>query len=202
MDLAEDLAVAMSSQALVETNARLEAERQALREANRKLKQLASTDSLTGVWNRYHLEAAIDTELSAAQRYQRPCAVVLFDIDHFKQFNDTHGHEAGDRVLKEVTAAVESNLRDTDRLGRWGGEEFLVLVTNSHLDSATRLAERLRQAVLALDLAELGSVTASFGVAGYRQGDSRRSLVKRADRAMYRAKDAGRNRVVAEQTSD
>ncbi|GAB3324576.1 sensor domain-containing diguanylate cyclase [Haliea atlantica] len=202
MDLAEDLAVAMSSQALLESNERLEAEREALREANLKLEQLASTDSLTGIWNRYHLEASIDAELSAAQRYQRPCAVILFDIDHFKQFNDTYGHEAGDRVLKEVTAVVSESLRDTDQLGRWGGEEFLVLVTNSNLDSALRLAERLRHAVLALDLGELGSVTASFGVAACREGDTRRSLVKRADRAMYQAKEAGRNRVAVESKAD
>ncbi|MDZ7784531.1 MAG: diguanylate cyclase [Halioglobus sp.] len=202
MDLAEDLAVAMSSKALQEANARLEEEQEALREANRQLEELASTDSLTGVWNRYHLEASIDTEISAAQRYERPCGVILFDIDHFKHFNDTHGHEAGDRVLKEVTAAVAGNLRDTDHLGRWGGEEFLVLVTNSDLDNSARLAERLRQAVTALDLGELGSVTASFGVAGYRDGDSRRSLVKRADLAMYRAKEAGRNRVVVDSDVD
>lgn len=196
MDLAEDLAIAMSSQALLESNRRLEEERRALHEANRRLEQLATTDTLTGVWNRYHLESSIDAELSAAQRYQRPCALILFDIDHFKQFNDTHGHEAGDRVLREVTAAASASLRDTDQLGRWGGEEFLVLVTNSSLASAERLAERLRQAVASLDLGELGSVTASFGVSGYREGDRRRSLVERADQAMYQAKDAGRNQVV------
>lgn len=202
MDLAEDLAIVMSSQALLESNERLEAEREALREANLKLERLASTDSLTGIWNRYHLESSIDTELSAAQRYQRPCALILFDIDHFKQFNDTHGHEAGDRVLREVTAVVAENLRDTDLLGRWGGEEFLVLVTNSNLGSAERLAERLRQAVLGLDLGKLGSVTASFGVVAYREGDTRRSLIKRADLAMYQAKEAGRNRVAVEPEAD
>ncbi len=197
-DLAEDLAVAVSGREISIINDRLRREHEALAEANARLRDLAHTDSLTRVWNRYRIEAAIDAELNAADRYSRPCALVLFDVDHFKQVNDTHGHEAGDRVLVGIAGLIGRILRSTDHLGRWGGEEFVVLATNSRLKDAVYLAERLRRGIEAMDLGEVGRVTASFGVAACMPDDTRRALVDRADRAMYRAKEGGRNRVVAE----
>ncbi len=188
LDLAEDLAVAISAQRIAELNKQLQ-------QANRELALLAHTDALTQSWNRYRMELALDEELSASDRYDRPCSVLLFDVDHFKQFNDRHGHEAGDRVLSGLAASVKASLRPTDHLGRWGGEEFIVLAANTELEGARELGERLRRDIAGVDFGALGAVTISVGVAQRAAGESRKSLVARADEAMYRAKQRGRNRV-------
>jgi len=198
LDVAENLAVAISRQEIVLVNEQLKREQQALKIANERLKKLAHTDPLTQIWNRLRMEAIIDAELSAARRYGRYFAFLLFDIDHFKAINDRHGHEAGDRVLVAVTEAVYQSLRDTDHFGRWGGEEFVVLATHSDLEQGIRLAERLREVVEGLKIDGIGTVTASFGVVAWRDGDTRRALVNRADQAMYYAKEAGRNGVASE----
>ncbi|TDR56879.1 diguanylate cyclase (GGDEF)-like protein [Halomonas ventosae] len=187
-DLAEDLAVLASGHQIHRLNVQLS-------RVNEQLQSLAFSDSLTGSWNRYRMEQAIDAALNAAERYGHPCAVLLFDVDHFKQFNDTHGHEAGDRVLVEITRALQTTLRDSDILGRWGGEEFMVLASHCDGQGALPLAERLRRCVEEVELGELGRVTISIGVAGWHPGDTRKRLVARADEAMYRAKQNGRNRV-------
>lgn len=188
-DLAEDLAIAVSINHIAQLNDQLQS-------VNSRLESLAHTDSLTGVWNRYHLELSIDAEIKAAHRYQRPCCLLLFDIDHFKQFNDRHGHEAGDRVLKVLATTVATCLRAADRFGRWGGEEFLIL-TDTEPEGAVLLAERIRLKVEGVDLGDLGQLTISVGVARYHPGDNRKQLVARADEAMYQAKSEGRNRVVS-----
>lgn len=188
-DLAEDLAIAVSINHIAHLNDELQS-------VNSRLESLARTDSLTGAWNRYHLELSIDAEIKAAHRYQRPCCLLLFDIDHFKQFNDLHGHEAGDRVLKILATTVATCLRAADRFGRWGGEEFLIL-TGIEPEGAVLLAERIRLKVEGIDLGDLGQVTISVGVASYHPGDNRKQLVARADEAMYQAKNGGRNRVVS-----
>ncbi|MBB3332532.1 diguanylate cyclase (GGDEF)-like protein [Halomonas campaniensis] len=199
MDLAEDLAVMASAEEIQRLYASLRQEQQALAQANRRLERLAHHDPLTQVWNRYRIEQAMDVELSAAERYGRPLALLLFDIDHFKQVNDTHGHELGDRVLSTLSRQVEEALRDTDFLGRWGGEEFIVLATSSDLEAGLGLAERLRRRIAAMEVPGLPvQVTASIGVAAWRPGDTRKSLLARADAAMYRGKQEGRNRVEAE----
>ncbi|WP_280552529.1 diguanylate cyclase [Halomonas sp. 25-S5] len=193
-DLAKTLAVLTSSHEIAQLNEKLH-------HANRKLKSLAYSDGLTGTWNRYRMEQAIDAELNAAERHNRPFAVLLFDIDHFKCFNDTHGHEAGDEVLVALCSVLQGILRPTDNLGRWGGEEFIVLVSDCDAVGGMHLAERLRQSTAALDLGNLGSVTISIGVAAWRPGESLKTLIARADQAMYRAKESGRNRVIAEAAS-
>jgi two-component system, chemotaxis family, sensor kinase Cph1 len=162
---------------------------------NQRLERLATTDHLTELWNRYRMEEAIDHEVSVTERYGRSCALIMFDIDHFKHFNDTWGHDAGDEVLVQVARVVSTQLRNTDHVGRWGGEEFMVLAANTALKGAVRLAERLRAAIAALEIREYGSVTASFGIAVYREGEQRSAIVKRADLALYSAKEGGRNRV-------
>lgn len=191
-DLAGNLAVAVSAHEIGKLNKQLE--------------HLAHTDALTGIRNRLYTEQTIDTEISAAKRYGRPCSVLLFDIDHFKQVNDTHGHDAGDRVLATLSDVINQSLRPTDYFGRWGGEEFMVVASNCDLENAAQLAERLRQAIETCDFGPVGNITASFGVTHWMTGDTRRTLVKRADQAMYQAKKAGRNRVMietgAEKTSD
>ncbi|HET8806868.1 MAG TPA: GGDEF domain-containing protein, partial [Methylophaga sp.] len=184
----EDLTVAINVNEISQLNKRLH-------HANDQLKEIAHTDSLTQVWNRYRIEQAIDAELSAAERYDRPCSILLFDVDHFKHVNDEHGHEVGDIVLKRLTSEVEKQLRATDFLGRWGGEEFIVLASNNMLEEAGNLAERLRKHIASINFTDVGKVTISIGVAQWRTGESRRYMLERADKAMYQAKQSGRNRV-------
>ncbi|MFN2332387.1 MAG: diguanylate cyclase [Halomonas sp.] len=184
-DLAKNLAVLISSQEITQLN--------------KKLESLAYSDGLTGTWNRYRMEQAIDAELNASGRHDRSFALLLFDIDHFKHFNDAHGHEAGDEVLVTLCRVLQNKLRPTDNLGRWGGEEFIVLASDCDLVGGMHLAERLRQSAEELDLGNLGGVTISIGVATWRREDSLKTLVARADQAMYRAKEGGRNQVKAEE---
>lgn len=159
------------------------------------LEQLASTDLLTNAWNRRHFEEAVAGEMHRAQRYGHPVSLLLLDIDHFKRVNDTFGHSEGDRVLREVADRVRAVIRLSDSLTRWGGEEFIVLMPNTGISSATTLAERIREGLAARPFKEVGQVTASIGVAEYLPSASRDEWLERADRAMYRAKEGGRNRV-------
>ncbi|RCV88453.1 sensor domain-containing diguanylate cyclase [Billgrantia montanilacus] len=196
VDLGEDLALAASVHEVDRLNARLRQEQLALGEANRRLEQLAHFDNLTGVWNRYRVEQAIDVELGAAERYGRVFALLLFDADHFKRINDRFGHEMGDHVLSVLSQGVSQSLRSCDHLGRWGGEEFVVLATETNREAAIGLAERLRRLIASLVIEGLSQmITVSIGVALWQPGDSRKTLVKRADQAMYRAKSEGRDRV-------
>ena len=196
VDLGEDLTLAISAYEISSLNMHLEHERKALAEANQRLEQLAHFDPLTKVWNRYRIEEAINAELVAAKRYAAAFALLLFDVDNFKQINDAHGHSVGDDVLVALARLVESSLRGCDHLGRWGGEEFIVLATHSDVDAAIGLAERLRALVAELHIEGLEqTVTVSIGVAVWQPGDSCKTIISRADDAMYRAKHGGRNRV-------
>lgn len=188
LDLAEDLTVAISVNEISELNKRLH-------RANAQLQEIAHTDSLTQVWNRYRIEQAIDAELSAAERYDRPCSILLFDVDHFKRINDKFGHTMGDKVLKKLAFETHSLLRGSDFFGRWGGEEFIILASNNTLKEAEALAERLCRHIADLHFADVGNITISIGVAQWQNNDSRRALIERADKAMYQAKQNGRNRV-------
>lgn len=155
----------------------------------------AYTDFLTGLRNRRYLELALERELFRVQRYGRPLSLVVLDLDGFKAVNDTHGHEAGDRVLKALATCLEGHIRQSDRAVRLGGEEFAVLLPETDLAHALALSERLRQAVARLKVPPAGPLTASFGVAQASPTDSPLSLLKRADEALYRAKRQGKNRV-------
>ena len=159
------------------------------------MKLLATTDRLTGALNRGRIEENAQFELLRFERYGHPVSLLFFDIDHFKEVNDQHGHAAGDQVLSGACEVVRQCMRTTDLLGRWGGEEFLLLLPNTGLTSARLLADRIRNAIQERDFGEIGPVTASFGVAECQKGESWEELVARADAAMYRAKKGGRNRV-------
>ena len=187
---------------LKEANEQLEvrvAERtRELAEANASLERLATTDALTGVWNRRHIMDLAGAELSRARRYGRPLSVLLFDLDYFKRVNDTHGHAAGDRALRAVVARARAALRATDSLGRWGGEEFLILLPETGLEEARLVAERVRSAIAAgpVDFDGAGiAISASIGVSAWQEGEtSIEQALRRADAALYDAKNAGRNR--------
>jgi diguanylate cyclase (GGDEF)-like protein len=169
--------------------------RQILR--TRRLRVLALTDELTGVANRRRIEVLGDEAVRQARADERPLSVITFDIDGFKSINDAHGHLVGDQVIARVAAACQQALRQTDEIGRVGGEEFVVLLPDSAIDAAAQVAERIRAGVEALDFADVApglKVTISLGVTAMaaRDGDLP-DVLKRADDALYRAKAAGRN---------
>lgn len=168
----------------------------------RRYHYLAMTDELTGLANRRHIEALSRSLHDEAREEEQPLALLVFDIDYFKRINDSFGHVVGDEVLVQVCKVVKAALRTQDQVGRTGGEEFLVLMPNTRLAAALQIAERLRQVVERLDLAMVAvglSATISIGVTERRPGDlAVKALIERADNALYRAKDGGRNRVEAE----
>lgn len=165
-------------------------------QAYERLRQLSRVDALTGVVNRATFEQELLGALALAQRSGTPTALLFLDLDHFKRINDTLGHAVGDAVLASVAQALEMRVRASDRVGRWGGEEFLVLCPDTDEPGAAALAETLRQVIAALPRQGGFPVSVSIGVAVARRGDERpESLVSRADTALYRAKAAGRDRV-------
>jgi len=167
-----------------------------------KLHEQAMHDKLTGLYNRHYVEEWFGLELRRAQRHGRPIAAIMLDVDHFKRFNDSFGHEAGDLVLRELAGALKRSTRGSDVASRYGGEEFLVLLPECPLDAALRKAEQLREEVAKLELRydsrPLGPVSVSLGVASFPDhAKESAELLRRADEALYLAKQAGRNRVVA-----
>ena len=168
------------------------------KELEAALEHQAFYDPLTDAANRGHFEALLEQEARRADRYADPCSLVMLDLDHFKRINDSYGHDVGDEVLRRVVAVASDRLRQSDVLGRWGGEEFMVLLPSTNAGAACRLAEDLRRQVAALELPYVGHVTISLGVAECHRGEAIKDWIKRADEAMYRAKDLGRNQVVRE----
>jgi diguanylate cyclase (GGDEF)-like protein len=154
----------------------------------------ASTDLLTGAYNRYRFTELFEIEMQRVKRYGGGLALIMFDIDHFKAINDTYGHTAGDSVLKEIAGLVRDTIRANDVLVRWGGEEFMILAPHTG-DEAAALAEKLCVAVETHLFPAVRKVTASFGVSAYVPGDTLETLYARTDEALYRAKNQGRNRV-------
>jgi diguanylate cyclase (GGDEF)-like protein len=170
-----------------------------LRERNDVLDRLSRTDALTGTFNRRHLDAELVAVANAARRHDREFSLIMFDIDHFKRVNDAVGHPGGDVVLQDFCRRLKATVRAEDIVGRWGGEEFLVVLPRTDLSGAVRLAERVRIAASA-EPVRLGdddlSITVSAGCASAR-GSTTEDLVSRADAALYLAKASGRDRVVA-----
>lgn len=178
---------------LAAANEKLEQAVLELDEKNKALEVMTRTDRLTGLANRRRLEEAMQTEVLRARRYGKPFSVILLDIDHFKEVNDMFGHQAGDNVLIAIAGLLTRTARETDVVGRHGGEEFLLVCPETELKVVAALAERLRLEFAATDFPLVGRITSSFGVAEFIHGDSVQSLVERADKALYRAKNAGRN---------
>ena len=162
-----------------------------------ELRNLAVTDTLTGVWNRRHGTELLTADLSA-RRPGQALSLLMLDIDHFKTINDTFGHQAGDHVLIEIASRLRRSLRGSDMVARWGGEEFVVLLRDCALPDALRLAEDIRAAIAEVPFGALGSLTISVGAAEVRADEDLTSWLGRADQALYRAKRAGRNEVVAD----
>jgi diguanylate cyclase (GGDEF)-like protein len=170
-----------------------------LKRVEADLRNLAARDALTGLSNRRDFVEQANRLFGDGYRRGRPAALVLFDIDHFKRINDTYGHPAGDDVLRQVARVCAGLLRPTDLFARWGGEEFIQMLSNRDMAGAARIAERLRQALAEMKVisgAACIELTASFGLAiDDGTSGSLDDLIERADRALYRAKQAGRNRI-------
>ena len=169
-----------------------------LRLAHQELEKVALTDPLTHLFNRGKIDEVLKSELDRAKRYSMPLSIILLDMDHFKSVNDGHGHLAGDALLKTMANIISEHARQSDLVGRWGGEEFVILCPGTDLENAYNCAERIRECIEQTEFDTVGNKTASLGVSCYRDGDTEEELVMRADKALYRAKQAGRNRVECE----
>ena len=168
---------------------------------NHILARQASIDGLTGILNRKGFEEGLEKQIGQAIRHDKPLALIMMDVDNFKDINDRHGHIVGDKILKEVTRLMTENIRIYDIFARWGGEEFMLLVTETDQEKAVQFAEKLRRVVEDGFFGIDSKVTCSFGVAMYQKSEATDEFVHRADEAMYSAKRAGRNRVSTFPTS-
>lgn len=158
------------------------------------MRRLAHTDPLTEISNRRRIDSAL---IDAIEQGHTPLTIIMFDIDSFKDINDSHGHSVGDSVLVRTAEIVQDVVRSTDSFGRWGGEEFVVLCPSTDLARGWQMAERLRMAISSHVFGAVGNITASFGVAEYQPGESPDDLLARADNVLYLAKMRGKNRVEA-----
>ncbi|MEM7582746.1 MAG: diguanylate cyclase [Acidobacteriota bacterium] len=163
-------------------------------------RRMANTDGLTGLYNHRYLQERLKQEIERAERYGRPLSVVMGDLDHFKSFNDTHGHPRGDKLLIAVSATLRQLSRASDVLARYGGEEFTLILPETSAEEAQVLAERVRQCIAGLEIpSDAGEtsrrMTISLGVASFAPGSSSEQLIEAADGALYTAKRSGRNRV-------
>ncbi|MFD1252119.1 Diguanylate cyclase DosC [Devosia equisanguinis] len=216
-DLSEDAMRQLAQRLLSETRRmqdtnrqlekKLEASRDDIAALQRDLDDVrreSMLDPLTKIANRKSFDEGLAGAIDDAKRTRAPLSLVLVDIDYFKKFNDTYGHQTGDQVLRLVAMTLKSNIKGRDLAARYGGEEFVAVLPSTDLDGAVIAAENVRKAIQAKELLKrstnekLGRVTASFGVAMFRADDNASSLIERADRCLYAAKRAGRNRVVAE----
>lgn len=161
-----------------------------------ELQKLATVDSLTGIYNRHKTNKEIEIEITRATRQEGSFSLVMFDIDNFKNINDTYGHDVGDYILQELSSLVLKQIRESDRFGRWGGEEFMLLLPTTMSEKAINVSQKLRKIVESYQFSKVGQVTVSFGVSSFEKEDSKLSLLKRVDNALYEAKDSGRNCVV------
>lgn len=160
------------------------------------LHELSLNDHLTGIANRRRITNLLDIEFDRAQRYKTPFSIVLFDIDHFKKINDNYGHLAGDHVLKVFADQVSQSIRKTETIGRWGGEEFVLILSQTDLNSAYLVSEKIRKIIAKTRFDDIdGEITCSFGVASYDNDVNLDELIEQADQALYQAKENGRNQV-------
>ncbi len=177
------------------------------REAERigaDMTQLAITDTLTRIMNRRGITVSLLDAMAQAERYNTPLSIAMADIDHFKRINDTHGHEAGDKVLAQIASVLSDTLRMPDKVGRYGGEEFLIVFPHTGIAQARKIAERMRNAVHK-SVFDLGGaraqITVSFGVTQFQRGEDLEQLLSRVDKALYQAKAGGRNLVAVQKTT-
>lgn len=156
---------------------------------------MSSTDTLTGLYNRFRIDESLEENLQIFKRYNKYFSVIILDIDDFKVVNDTFGHQTGDKILKEFSQVLKKNIRSVDILGRWGGEEFLIISTETNVDEAIKIAEKLKDKIENHTFSKIKTITSSFGVSQISPNDTIRAIIKRADSALYTSKHEGKNRV-------
>jgi polar amino acid transport system substrate-binding protein len=169
-----------------------------LEKKNRELAELSITDRLTGLFNRTKLDGELQREVARSNRYEAPLSIIMIDVDWFKQINDELGHQVGDQVLQEIADVLSRRVRTADILGRWGGEEFLVICPETTRTGACELAEDLRRAVADELVGSSRPVTISLGVSQHSPGTTAGDAIRRTDERLYRAKETGKNTVQAE----
>lgn len=168
-----------------------------LKEKNSKLDELATLDMLTGAYNRRKFEYYVKECIEKNEKYGSPFSITIFDIDHFKRINDSYGHKKGDQILQEISAIVKRALRDTDRLFRWGGDEFIILLPDITLKNAYKVAKKVRSTIEKYDFGiQSKEVTVSLGLGEYKIGENLDQFVSRADTVLLEAKANGRNKIV------
>jgi diguanylate cyclase (GGDEF)-like protein len=163
---------------------------------NQQLETLSVTDRLTDIFNRRKLDEVLEHECLRAQRTGAALSLMIIDVDHFKRVNDTYGHQSGDQVLRDIARILRQSVRTLDTVGRWGGEEFMIICTDTPQAGAAALAESIRATIENHRFPDVGSMTASIGVAERRADGGAQDLVREADQALYRAKEEGRNQVL------
>jgi len=156
---------------------------------------LSIKDPLTGIYNRRYFEKRLKEEIKRANRTGRTFSLIMFDLDDFKKINDIHGHEIGDITLRKVSRIISERIRETDIFCRWGGEEFLILLPDTDLNGAVKLAEELKERINQIEIPGGKKLTASFGVTSYEPGDTLKTLRTRADTLLYKSKSSGKNRI-------
>ena len=162
-----------------------------------KLNELATLDVLTKVANRFQFDKVLEHSITLSQRYGRALSMMLIDIDHFKEINDNYGHLVGDEVLKILAQILRDGVRKSDVIARWGGEEFVILLPDSELSSATKLAEILRLRIAEYDFKLVKKITCSIGIVRWNEGENPDQLLKRVDEKLYHAKETGRNKIIS-----
>jgi len=166
-----------------------------LEEKNKELEILSVTDKLTNIYNRIKLDEVMLEQINRAQRYDEIFSIIILDVDYFKKVNDVYGHQVGDKTLVEISKILQKNTRKSDTVGRWGGEEFMIICPHTDLKGVKDLANHIRAEIENHNFPVIKTKTASFGISIYKKGDSLEKLIKRADEALYLAKSKGRNRV-------
>jgi len=187
---------------LCKKNTRLEAEISKRQKIEKELVQLATIDPLTSIPNRRKFDEALQYELNRDSRYNRALSIIFCDLDNFKTINDEYGHKTGDDALREFASLISSHTRNTDIFARWGGEEFVLLLPETDINTAANIAEKLRTETENYRFSYIGNITASFGVTEFIQGDNEITFIKRADIALYSSKENGRNRIEVISTTD
>lgn len=162
---------------------------------DKKILEYVSThDTLTGVYNREFFQKELSRKIKSAQRYDQSFALAMVDIDHFKNINDTYGHQIGDEVLKKLADCIDNNIREDDVFARWGGEEFVIIANGADINSLIELIKKIQNEITKVDFGDISKITASYGLTVYKEHDNETSILKKADEALYIAKNNGRDR--------
>jgi len=181
--------------ARVKTHLELKISKDLLEEKNKLLEMLSVTDGLTGLYNHRYIVDALSQRITEARRYRQPLSVVMLDIDYFKKINDKYGHVFGDEVLIKISSVIEETIRKVDIAGRYGGEEFLIVIPGTDFSGAYKIAERIRESIEKIKWDNDGlKVTISGGICKFKDEDSEK-LITKADRLLYKAKESGRDRI-------